>query len=119
MRLGTQIVDLVGLDLLDDMDQRRRIRQIAVVQYEVRIGMMRIFVDVIDAVGVEERRTPFDAMNLISFGEKKLRKICSILAGDTCNQRSLQRSLSLQPCRSGFSLADIQLLFDRLCANVG
>jgi hypothetical protein len=64
-------------------------------QDKVRIGLMRILVDMVDTIGIEERRTPLDAMNLIAFSEKKLREIRSVLSSDTCNQGFLQTNTLL------------------------
>ena len=55
MGLGAEVVDLVGLDLLDDVDERRAVGQIAVVEDEAGMGVVRILVEVVDAGGVEER----------------------------------------------------------------
>ncbi len=52
--LRAEVVDLVGLDLLDDVDERRGVGEVAVVEDEVRRGMVRVLVDMVDAGGVEE-----------------------------------------------------------------
>jgi hypothetical protein len=62
---------------------------------EVRIGVVRVLVDVVDAARVEQRSSALDAVNLIAFGEKKLGEVCSVLAGDSCNQGSLQTMILL------------------------
>ncbi len=69
MGLGTKVIDLVGLDLLDDVDEGRRVGQIAVVEDEVGRGIVGIFVDVIDTSGVEEGGSALDAIDLIAFVE--------------------------------------------------
>ncbi|MNY14445.1 hypothetical protein D3C86_1476220 [compost metagenome] len=51
--LSGQVVDLVGLDLLDDADQVGGIRQVSVVQVKAAVGVMGILVEVVDAIGVE------------------------------------------------------------------
>jgi hypothetical protein len=63
VRLGGKVVDFVGLYLLNDADQARRIGHVAVMQDEVALGDMRILVQVVDAVRVEQRRTALDAVN--------------------------------------------------------
>ena len=49
MALGGEIVDLVGLRLLHDADQVGRVGQVAVVQEEAGVGVVRVLVEVIDA----------------------------------------------------------------------
>ncbi len=52
-------------------------------QLEARVIDMGIFVDVIDPLGVEERRAAFDAMHLIALFQQEFGKVGAILAGDT------------------------------------
>ena len=54
MGLRAQVVDLVGLHLLQDAGQVRAVGQITVVQIEVAVIGMRILIDVVDALGVEQ-----------------------------------------------------------------
>ena len=95
--LRGQVVDLVRLHLLHDVDQRRRVRHVAVVQDEVRIGVVRVFVDVVDARGVEQRGAALDAVHLIPFGQQKLGQIRAVLPGNSCDQCFLQTCVSLKP----------------------
>jgi hypothetical protein len=53
MALCGQVIDLVRLHLLNDPNQVRRIRQISVVQLETNVFLVRILVQVIDAIGIE------------------------------------------------------------------
>jgi hypothetical protein len=48
-----QVVDLVGLHLLDDADQVRAVGQIAVVQHQVAVLNVRVLIEVVDTVRVE------------------------------------------------------------------
>ncbi len=63
MALGGKIVDLVGLGLLDDADQIGGIGQVAVMQNEPLILLVRILVEMVDAAGVEGRRAALDAVD--------------------------------------------------------
>jgi len=54
--LRREVVDLVGLHLLDDAHEAGGISHVAVVQDEAAIADVRILVQVIDAIGVEQRR---------------------------------------------------------------
>jgi hypothetical protein len=51
---------------------------------------MQVLIKMVDAVRVEERAAPLDAVNFIAFVKKKLRQIRSVLpgyAGDQSNFR--------------------------------
>jgi hypothetical protein len=51
--LRGEIVDFVGLHFLDDADQIRRVGQVAVLQEETDVRLVRIMVQMIDAIGVD------------------------------------------------------------------
>ena len=82
MALGCQVVDLVGLHLLDHVDQAAGIGHIAVVQEKTAVGNVRVFVEMVDAFGVEQRAAALDAVHLVSLGEQELGKVGAILSGD-------------------------------------
>ena len=54
--LGGEVVDLVGLHLLDDADQVGGVGQVAIVQEEARAALVRVLVEMVDPGGVERRR---------------------------------------------------------------
>ena len=80
--LRGEVVDLVGLHLLDDADQAARIGHVAVMQDEAAVRFVRVLVQVVDAVGVEQRRAALDAVDLVAFAEQKLGEVGAVLAGD-------------------------------------
>jgi hypothetical protein len=80
--LRAEVVDLVGLHLLHDADEVGRVRQVTVVQDEALVLHMRVFVDVVHALGVEQRRPPLDAVNLVALVEQELGQVAAVLAGD-------------------------------------
>ncbi len=51
--LRREVVDLVRLNFLDDANEVRRVRQIAVMQDHAPIRLVRIAIEMIDTVGVE------------------------------------------------------------------
>jgi hypothetical protein len=63
MGLSREIIDLVGLCLLDDSDQIGGVGQIPVVKDESWLGNVRIFVEMLDPPGVEARGSALDAVN--------------------------------------------------------
>ena len=86
MALRGQVVDLIRLHLLDDADQTAGIGHVAVVQDEMAILLVRILIEMIDAIGIKKRGTALDTMDLITFFQEKLGQISPILAGDAGNQ---------------------------------
>ena len=55
--LSGEVVNLVGLHFLDDLHQAGRVRHIAVMEDEAAVGVMRIFVERIDACSIERGRS--------------------------------------------------------------
>ena len=94
MALRAQVVDFVGQHLLHDANQVGGIGEIAVVQREPPVGVMRIFVQVIDAIGVERRGAALDAVDFVTLLEQQLGEIGAVLAGDAGDQRALARARS-------------------------
>ena len=84
--LRGEVVDFVGLNLLDDADQAAGIGEVAVMQDELAVGLVRILIEVIDAVGVEERRAALDAVDLVAFVEQELGEVGAVLARDAGDQ---------------------------------
>ena len=69
--LRREVVDLVGLDLLDDADEVGGVGHVAVVQDEVARGHVRVLVDVVDARGVEQGGAALDAVDLVPLASRK------------------------------------------------
>ncbi len=61
------ILSFVGLDGLHDAQQRRPVGQVAVVQRQPRVGVVRVLVQVVHPVGIERRCTAFDSMHFVTF----------------------------------------------------
>ena len=53
MALRAEVLDLIRLHFLHNMDQAGRIRQIAIMQNEISIMDVRVFIQMIDAICVE------------------------------------------------------------------
>jgi len=84
--LRGEIVDLVRSRLLHDADQVGRVGHVAVVQMKGNAGLVRIVHEMVDARGVERRRTALDAVHQIALGEKELGEIGAILPGSARDQ---------------------------------
>jgi hypothetical protein len=77
-----EVVDLVRLGFLNDADQVGRIGQVAVVQLEALVVDVRVLVQVIHAIRVEQAAAALDAVHLVPFGQQELSEIGTILASD-------------------------------------
>ena len=86
MALGAQVVDLVGLHFLNDADQVGGVGQVAVVQHEASVVDMRVLVEVVDPVGVEQAGAALDAVHLVAFFEQQLGQVGAVLAGHAGDQ---------------------------------
>ena len=89
MALGTKVVDLIRLNLLDDPDQVAAIGEVSVVQNQSRVLFVRVLVEVIDATGVEAAGTSLDAMDLIPLFQEELSQVAAVLASDASDQSDL------------------------------
>ena len=67
MALRGEVVDLVRLHLLNDANQISAVGQVAIVQDELAVIDMRVSVQMINAVSVEQRAAPLDAVDDITF----------------------------------------------------
>ena len=93
--LRRQVVDLVGLHLLHDADQVGGIGQVAVVQEQAHVALVRILVQVVDAVGVEDRGAALDAVHLVALAQQQLGQVGAVLAGDAGDQCCLAQEIVL------------------------
>jgi hypothetical protein len=55
-------------------------------QEELGGALMWVDIKVVDALGVEGRCTPFDAVHDVSLRDEELRKVAAILSGDARNE---------------------------------
>ena len=91
--LSTEIVDLVRGDLFQDVSQRGAVGQVAVMERELETAVVRIMVNLIDAVGVEQASPANYPVDLIAFLEEKSGEIGPVLAGHAGDQGSLRTRL--------------------------
>ena len=96
MAHGGEVVYLVRLGLLDDADQIGGIGQVAVVQLELGVVHMRILVQMIDAVGIEQGGTAFHTVHHVALLQQQLGQVGTVLscdAGDQCDFRVTHAAL--------------------------
>lgn len=92
MTLCGQVVDLVRLHLLNDPNQVGGIGQVAIMENQASVRIMRALVQVINPVRIKKRGPPFDTMDFVPFLQKELREVGSVLPCYPCDQRSFQVS---------------------------
>jgi hypothetical protein len=84
-----QVVDLVGLHLLHDADQVGAVGEVAEMQLEALVVDMRVLVEVVDAVGVEQRRTALDTVDFVAFAQQQFGEVGAVLSGDAGDECGL------------------------------
>ena len=72
MALGGEIVDLGGLDLLDQADDIRRVRHVPIMHLKAQVLLMGVPIEVVDSLGVEGRGAALDAVDEIALAEKQV-----------------------------------------------
>jgi len=79
------------------MEQAARIGQISIVQNKFSVSQVRILIKMVNAVSIEERAAPLDAVNIIAFLEQKLRQIRSVLPCYACYQSTFRHVYPYTP----------------------
>ena len=73
MALGAKITNLIRLNLLNNPDQVGAVGEIAVLQHQARVALVRILVEVIDpGGGVETAGPALDPMHHINLLQQEL-----------------------------------------------
>ena len=81
--LGAEVVNLVGLELIEQLHHLHRVGEVAIVKKETHAVYMRITVKMVDAAGVEGGGPADDSMNFVTFGEEQFGEVGTVLSGDT------------------------------------
>jgi len=61
---GSQVVDLRGLDVIDDGDEIGGVAQVTVVQEDLDSGLVAVLVDVLNSASIEGTGATYDAVDL-------------------------------------------------------
>ena len=67
VRLRAQVVDLIGLSFLHDADEVAGVAKVSEVQLKARVLDMRVFVDVVNSLGVKKAGASLDAVDDVTF----------------------------------------------------
>ena len=83
MALGSDVVYLIRLYFLDEADEVGGVGEISVVENEIPVFFMRVLVEMVHSFRIKRRGPSFEAVDLVTFFQKKFRQIGAVLAGDT------------------------------------
>lgn len=93
VRLGGEIVDLVGADGVEPAAEGGGVGEIGVVElHESLVSVVRVDVDVVDPLGVEVGGAADEAVDLVAFLEEEFGEIGAVLAGDAGDESNLEWS---------------------------
>ena len=81
--LGGEVVDLLRADLTDQSDQTVAVRQVAIVQMQLRLLAKD---QVLDSLRAEGAGATTQAMHLVALREQQLREVGTVLTRDTRDQ---------------------------------
>jgi hypothetical protein len=98
------------------MGKNARVSQFAVVQDKAATGNVRIFIEMIDAIGIKERSATLYAVHLVTFLQQELGEVCSILSGNTGDEGLLQVNSLL--CGSALHIGETtRFLLEENCSH--
>jgi GDP-mannose 4,6 dehydratase len=83
--LRREIIDFGRLRFLNQADEIGGISHVAVVHEELRAPLMRVDIEMIDALGIERRQAALHTMEGIAFRQQQFGEIGAVLAGDNGN----------------------------------
>jgi len=69
--------------------RRYAVVQVAIVQPQPHIAVVRILVNVVEALGIERRRPPDQAVHRVALRQQQFGEVRAVLAGDSGHQRGL------------------------------
>ena len=67
MRLSGKVINLIGLNFTEQSGQVGAITEITVVELETLMLHVGILIDMINTVGIEQRSSTLNTMNLVPF----------------------------------------------------
>ena len=83
VRHRPEVINLVGLYFLNDADDVGRVGEVAVMEFKPYVFVVRIFIQVVDALRIEERAAALDAMDFVAFAEEEFGEVGAVLSGDS------------------------------------
>ena len=87
MALGSEMINLIGLNAIKQLDEVGGVGDVPIVQEQPYTVDMGVFIEAVNAAGIKGRGASDDAMDFIPFGEQELGEIGAVLAGDPGDER--------------------------------
>jgi hypothetical protein len=84
--LRREVIKLIRCEAVNQVQHPLRAGKIAVMQKEPCARLIRILIDVIDALRVKRARASDDPVHFISFGQQQFREVRSVLPGNARDQ---------------------------------
>lgn len=82
MALCCQVIPPIRRKVVNRIQDPFRAREVAVVKEEPRALLIRVLLDVVDALCVKGTRTADDSMDFVAFGEQQFREVRAVLSRD-------------------------------------
>ena len=95
VRLRGEVVDLVGVDLVQQRDQAGAVGEVAVVQEELGLRVVRVLVEVVDPGRVERRGPTDQPVDLVPLAQQQLGQVGPVLPGDSGDECALRSTCPL------------------------
>ena len=105
MALRGQIINLVGPGLLYDANQAAGVGHVPIMDDKIPVRDMRVLVEMIDALGIDQGGAALDAVHLIALFEQKLGEIGAVLTGDTRYQGTFRHGWFARGCVGAWILS--------------
>jgi hypothetical protein len=80
--LCCQVIPPIRRKVVNRIQDPFRAREVAVVKEEPRALLIRVLLDVVDALCVKGTRTADDSMDFVAFGEQQFREVRAVLSRD-------------------------------------
>jgi hypothetical protein len=81
--LCCQVIPPIRRKVVNQIQDPFRVREVAVVKEEPRALLIRVLLDVVDALCVKGTRTADDSMDFVAFGEQQFREVRVVLSRDS------------------------------------
>ncbi len=80
--LGSQVIDFIGTNVIDQLRHLSGIRQIPIVQEQLRLWIVGVNVEVVNTIRVEGTGPANQTVDLVAFFYKKFSQVRAVLSGD-------------------------------------
>ncbi len=80
--LRAEMVDLAGLHAAQQIHQADAVVQVAVVQSQPDVALVRVLIDRVESLGVERRGPADQPVHVVALGEQEFRQVRAVLPGD-------------------------------------